>query len=418
MAGWKKTWIYLFLLIWIGFVAPGGVLAQSDSRTYETDSSHQSVEESGTSSGQVNPIADMVEMQVRQLNTEEIESFWKDILAKYDGYLPEVRSEGIIPMMTGDDGRISFSGVAKGLLKYLFDELIINGKLLGTIIIITVFAMILETMQTAFEHKTVSTVAYAVSYMVLIIIALNSFQVAIGYATEAITDMIDFMLAMIPLVLALLAASGSFTSAAVFHPMIIFMVNVSGTLIYTVIFPLLFLSAILFIVSTLSERYKVTQLAGLLRNISISILGIFLTAFLAVVSVQGATTAVADGITVRTAKYITSNFVPVVGRMFADATDTVMGASLLVKNAVGLAGVVILLLISVFPALKIISLAFIYNISAAMMQPLGNSPITQCLSIIGKNLIFIFAALATVGLMFFLAITILITAGNLSVMVR
>ena len=131
-----------------------------------------------------------------------------------------------------------------------------------------------------------------------------------------------------------------------------------------------------------------------------------------------ATAAVTDGVTIRTAKYLTGNFVPVVGRMFSDAADTVVGASLLVKNAVGMAGVLILLFISAFPALKIISLAVIYNFSAAVMQPLGSGPIIDCLNIIGKTLMYIFAALATVGLMFFLAVTIIIAAGNISVMIR
>jgi len=159
-------------------------------------------------------------------------------------------------------------------------------------------------------------------------------------------------------------------------------------------------------------------MAKLLRNVSIGLLGVLLTIFLGVVSVQGASASIADGITIRTAKYITSNFVPVVGKMFADASDTVIGASLLVKNAVGLAGVFILLLIVIFPSIKILALAFIYNFSASIMQPLGNNPITETLSVIGKNLIFIFAALASVSLMFYLAITIIIAASNISAMIQ
>ncbi len=86
-----------------------------------------------------------------------------------------------------------------------------------------------------------------------------------------------------------------------------------GTLIHAVVFPLLFFSAILGIVSCLSDKYKVNQLAGLLRKVSVGILGSLLTVFLGIISVQGATAAVADGVTVRTAKYVTGNFVPVVG---------------------------------------------------------------------------------------------------------
>jgi stage III sporulation protein AE len=358
-----------------------------------------------------------VEMQLENLGTTEIEQFWKNVKEEYNGYLPENQ-----PLHFKDffrmEGSLFSIGLLKGFIKYLFQELWMNGKLLGAIIILTVFSMILENIQSAFEKNSVSKVAYAITYLVILILAINSFHSAMGYAKEAISNMVHFMMALIPLVLALMASIGNITSVSLFHPLIIFLVNTSGILIYSVVFPLLFFSSILGIISTFSDQYKVTQLSILFRNVSIGLLGVFLTIFLGVVSVQGATSAVVDGITIKTAKFVTGNFVPVVGRMFTDATDTVIGASLLVKNTVGLAGVVILILIAAFPAIKILTIALIFNVSAALLQPLGNSSVIDCLNLIGKNLLFVFAALATVCLMFFLAITIMIAAGNLSVMVR
>jgi stage III sporulation protein AE len=172
------------------------------------------------------------------------------------------------------------------------------------------------------------------------------------------------------------------------------------------------------LVSKISSRYQVTQLAGFLKSTAVWIMGVFFTIFLGVVSVQGAAGAVADGVSMKTAKYVSSNFVPVVGKLFSDAADTVVGASLIVKNALGITGAGVLLLLAAFPAIKILSLAIVYNVGAAIMQPLGDSPIIGCLSTIGKSLILVFAALATVGFMFFLAVTVIIAAGNLSVMVR
>lgn len=95
-------------------------------------------------------------------------------------------------------------------------------------------------------------------------------------------------MALIPLLLALIAASGGLVSAAFFHPVLMFLMNTSGILIQFVVLPLLFFAAILSIVSTLTEHYKVTQMAQLLRNFAIGILGAFMTIFLGVISVQGA----------------------------------------------------------------------------------------------------------------------------------
>lgn len=359
----------------------------------------------------------MVDQQVSSMQLDEIKQYWDSISSEYGGFLPESQKGTFLEFVKGEKD-FSLKGYMMGLLKFMFHELAVHGELLGTLILLTVFSMLLQSIQNAFDRSAISKVAYGIVYMVLIILALNSFHVAISYATEAIDNMLSFMIALIPLLLALMATVGSIASVAFFHPVILFLVNTSGLLIKNFVLPLLFLSALLSIVSTMSEHHKVTQLAKLLRNISMGALAFFFTVFLGVMSVQGATAAVADGITIKTAKFITGNFIPVVGRMFTDATDTVMSASILLKNSVGIIGALLLLLLAIFPAIKVLILAFIYSMAAALLQPLGGGPIVESLSIIGKSVMFIFAALMTVSIMFFLAITIIIAAGNVTLMVR
>ncbi|TYS68147.1 stage III sporulation protein AE [Sutcliffiella horikoshii] len=361
--------------------------------------------------------SELVTEQIEGIDVEEIKVYWEEVMEEYGGFLPESQKGSFMEFVKGDKS-FSLEEWSKGFLKYLFHELLANGKLLGSLILLTIFSMFLQTLQNAFEQKTVSKVAYSVVFMVLIIIALNSFHIVISYTLEAITGMTGFIIALVPLLIALIASSGGLVSAAFFHPIILFLMNTSGLLIQYVVLPLLFLSAILSIVSTLSEHYKVTQLAQLLRNVSIGILGIYLTVFLGVISVQGATAAVTDGIAIRTAKFVTGNFIPVIGRMFTDATDTVITASVLLKNTVGILGVATLILLAAFPAVKILSIAIIYKLAAALLQPLGGGTVIKCLDIISKSIIYIFAALAIVSFMFFLSITVIIASGNITVMVR
>ncbi|MCM3566656.1 stage III sporulation protein AE [Neobacillus mesonae] len=360
---------------------------------------------------------ELVDSQLESLDLTELKQFWEDITNKYGGFLPESQKGSLYDFISGDK-HFSFKEWGKGILKFAFHEFVANGKLLGSLIMLAIFSMFLQSMQNAFEKSNISKVAYAIIYMVLVIIALNSFHVAISYTNEAIGTMISFVLALIPLLLGLIAASGGIVSAAFFHPVILFLMNISGMFMQYVILPLLFLATLLSIVSTMSDQYKVTQLAGLLRNWSIGLMGLFLTVFLGVISVQGASAAVTDGVAIRTAKFITGNFIPVIGRMFTDATDTVISASVLLKNSVGIAGVAILMIIVAFPAIKILLISFIYKFAAAILQPLGGGPIITCLDIISKSVIYVFAALGIVSFMFFLSITVIVAAGNLTMMMR
>ncbi len=407
----RRVAIPLFMMLL--FLLMGSSLAFAEEAR---DSAHAPAGQ-GTDTQEQLP-GDLAKQQSEDVELGQIQKYWNDLKDEYGGYFPEGKLPELRELMFPDGKQWSAGQAFAGIARFFLHEVLYSGKLLVTIVLLTVFTMLLETMQSAFERNAVSKVAYGIAYMVLIIIAVNSFRTATSYAGDAIENMVQFMLAMVPLLLALLAGSGGITSVAVLHPLIVFMIHTVGTFIHVVVFPLLFFSAVLHLVSSISDRYKVTQLANLLRNIGVGVLGILLTVFLGVLSVQGATGAVTDGVALRTAKFVTGNFVPVVGKMFSDATDTVMSASLLVKNAVGIAGVIVLLFLCAFPAIKILTLALIYNLAGAIMQPLGDTPIVQCLQTIGKTLIYVFAALASVGLMFFLAVTIILTAGNAALMIR
>ncbi|MDH4420379.1 stage III sporulation protein AE [Bacillus cereus] len=367
---------------------------------------------------QASPVeTNVVDQQLDKLGIEDVKQFWDGLVTKYGGYLPESQKGSFMEFVKGEK-EFSIKEWMIGLLKYLFHELVANGKLLGTLIMLTIFSALLQSLQSAFSKSSVSKIADAVVYMVLIIFALNSFYVVMTYARETIQTMVDFILALLPILLALIATGGGVVSVSFFHPIIIFLMNTSGLLMNYIVLPLLLLATILSIVSTMSDQYKVTKLSKLLQNVSVGIIGIFLTIFLGVLSVQGTATAVADGIAVKTAKFVTGNFIPVVGRMFTEAADTVISASGLLKNTVGIMGLVILCLIVAFPAIQIFCIAFIYKFAAAVLQPVGGGAIIQCLDIIGRSIIYVFACLAIVSFMFFLSITIIIAAGNITLMMR
>ena len=147
------------------------------------------------------------------------------------------------------------------------------------------------------------------------------------------------------------------------------------------------------------------------------LLGLSFTLFIGALSLQGVGGAVADGITLRTAKYMTDAFIPVVGGMFADVLEAVVGGSLLLKNAVGLVGLIAIGFITLFPVLKIIAIVIIFKVSAALIQPLGDSNIADTIQSMSNSLIMVFASVATVA-MFFLAIIIIVTTANITVMLR
>ncbi|MCL6547943.1 MAG: stage III sporulation protein AE [Alicyclobacillus sp.] len=354
------------------------------------------------------------EAQLDQLPTQGIDAFWQRLEQEYGGYLPDFHGSSLTRSLF-EGGGPSIRGLVQGLLRYFLAEVFSNAELLGGILILSVLAAVLETFQSAFERQAVSQVAYAVVFLVLMVLAIGSFTEAFGAGRHAIQSMTDFMLASVPVLIALLAASGAVASAAFFHPVLIFAVHTISQVVFLFVFPLIFFSAVLDLTSSLSPRYRLTRLASLLRSAGAAALGLCMSVFIGVTAVQGAGKGIADGVALRAAKFSVQTFVPVLGKAMSDALETVASASLLVKNAVGIAGLLVLACAALFPAVKILALSFIYSGSAALMQPLGETPIIGCLGALSKSLVYVFAAVAVVALMFFVSVCILIATANLAV---
>jgi stage III sporulation protein AE len=140
--------------------------------------------------------------------------------------------------------------------------------------------------------------------------------------------------------------------------------------------------------------------------------------FVGVSSMQGAAGAVADGLTLRTAKYAATTFIPVLGKMFADTVELMMGASLLLKSAVGIFGIMTIAFLCVIPLVKLVAIVLLFKITGAIIQPMGDEKMAQCLTAMGNTLLLVFGALLTVTIMFFLTVTMIIGIGNMALMLK
>ncbi len=332
--------------------------------------------------------------------------------------LPESDFKSLVRGLASGEISLQPAELFNQCLNHLFREVVANSALLGKLVVLAVICSILQNLTGAFEKGTTGQLAHMVAYLVLVSIAVGSFGLAIQLGREVVDKTVVFMQALLPLLLTLLVAVGGITSAAMFHPVIFITVTVFGIVIKNIVLPLIFFAAVLDIVSGLSKHFQVSKMAGLLKGAALGLMGLLSTIFLGVMAIQGVAGAVGDSLTYRTAKFATDTFIPVVGGVFSDALGAIIRSSLLIKNTVGIAGVLIIALILAVPLLKIIIMAFIYKLAGAVIQPVGEEGISDCLNGLGNSLVTVFAAVATVGLLFFFVVAILVGLGNITVMLH
>lgn len=109
-----------------------------------------------------------------KVSLDGIQTHWNKLIGDYGGYLPALEKSSVYEFIK-DNGSFSVKNTLIGLGEYLFHEIIVNGKLLGMLLMLTLFSVLLQTMHTAFERSMVSKIAYFTVYLVLLFIALNSF---------------------------------------------------------------------------------------------------------------------------------------------------------------------------------------------------------------------------------------------------
>jgi stage III sporulation protein AE len=356
--------------------------------------------------------------QLDKLNIGDLQQIVDAINSDLEGYMPKIEIKTFIIKLFKGEEIISLQGIAKGAVKYFFKEVVANWKILGQVIILSAMYAILINLQNAFENDAVGKMAYNVCYLVIISIAIKSFIIAINLGRNTIDTMITFMQALLPILLGILIAMGGITTSAFFHPILLGSIGFIGTVIKSIILPLIFFSAVLAIVNNLSSRIQITKLSGLLKQSAMVILGFALTAFVGIISIQGIATSTVDGVTLRTAKFAVDKFVPIAGKFLSDAVDTVIGYSLLLKNGIGVIGMIAIFIICLIPAVKIVALMAIYKLCSAIIEPIAQSRLADCLNHMSNALVLIFATVSSVAMMFFITITIIVGAGNITMMMR
>ncbi len=331
-----------------------------------------------------------------------------------------------IPLLSGETIRgiaargftLDWESIKQSLAARFFGELAANAHLMGKLLFLAVLCALLQNLQNSFEQSAISLLAYSICYIFLAVIALTAFYNALALARDTVGNMVGFMEALLPLLISLLAGVGAVTTAALFTPLMLFVVSTVSIIVKDVVLPLFFLAAVLQCVNFLSDKYQVGNLAGLFRQGGMAVLGLTLVAFVGVITVQGVAGGVADGVALRTAKYATATFIPVVGKMFADTVDMVMGASLLLKNTIGLFGIATVLTLCALPLIKLASLILVIKLAGALVEPMGDEKMAKCLGGMGDNLMLVFGGVLAVALMFFLAITMIIGVGSITMMLR
>jgi stage III sporulation protein AE len=356
--------------------------------------------------------------QAGDLGLGEVERLLDELNREMQGDLPPLRVKDVITSLIKGEGPYTFRGFLAAVGSRLWREVAAGGGLLARLVILAILCGLLQNIQSAFASQEIGELAFGVCNLVLIVLAAGGFVVAMRVCQGIIDQLVDFMQAMLPVMITLLAGLGAVTTAGLFNPVLVVSMEFIAAIIRNVILPVIVCAACVDLVCRAFTRFKLTALVDLLRQTSIVATGVLLALFLGLVSAYGAMGAVFDGAALKAAKFAASNLIPFIGKVLADAVEVVLGSSLVLKNVVGVVGALAVVSFTVFPLLKVVSLVVVYRVAGAVVQPLGAGELVGSLNSVGNSLVLMSVVASAVAVMFLVTLAIVVGAATAAAAVR
>ena len=314
--------------------------------------------------------------------------------------------------ITTGKGNLSFSKICDAVISLLFKEVKTVLSMCITIVVIGIICSLIKNLQSAFSSDSISEIAFYACYALMIIVLTRTFIISLDLAKDIITEISSFMSKLLPILVVMLGVAGGFTESATMDPIVLGTTIIIPKIYLNIILPLILITFVLQFTNNISTEPKISNLCSLVKSAVLWIQGLILTVYIGLLTVRGITSSTIDAVTLKTAKFTIDNFIPIVGKTFSDAITSVAGYSLIIKNAIGSVGLIVLILIIIYPIIKIFLSSIILKISSSLLEPIADKRITKAVFSAGDSLVLILSSVLCVSLMFFVLIAMMVSAGK------
>lgn len=319
------------------------------------------------------------------------------------GFGAKVRS-----ILSGDFAQ-GYDNIFAALLAVVFSELVGAVPYLAAIVAVAVLYSMLGSMSVRADGA--NTVFFA-CFGAVILIASTAVLGLVSLTKSTVGSMQAQMNITFPIMLAALTALGGSASAAVYQPMVSVLSYAVSNILTGVILPLFVFGFVFNVAGNLSTQVKLKKFTEFTGSLAKWIIGIVFTVFSAFMTIQGVTAASFDGVSVKTARYAISHYVPIIGGYLSEGFNLVLAGSVLIKNAVGLGALLLMFATVIAPLMKVIVMMLALKLTAAVCEPIEER-FSDFVAAAAKGLNMLIAVMLGVAFMYFISVLLVISTGNL-----
>lgn len=274
------------------------------------------------------------------------------------------------------------------------------------VLLLVLVAALFSNFTNVFGNGQTGEISFYVVYMLLLVLLLHSFGSISQSLADSLGGFITFMKALMPsYFLAVTAANGS-ASAMVFYEMALAVIFLVQVVLLKAVLPGIHAYVLLQMVNYLHNEDFLSKMAELLKTVLEWTLNTCTAAVIGMQIIQNMISPAVDSLK-RDMLGKTAAAIPGVGNAINGVTEVALGTAVLIRNGLGVTGILVLLVLGFPPVCRLGMTTLLYKFLAALVQPISDKRMVGCLSTVGDGCRLLLRVLLTTGLLLLITIAIL-----------
>lgn len=258
--------------------------------------------------------------------------------------------------------------------------------------------------------KNVVHIVCFASIALIVVKIIVSLLTSTTLVISSIASQTEFLF---PILLTLITALGGTVTASTFQPVLATFSVLIIKIFTNILIPVFIFSFVFNIVGNISNNVKLEKFSKFFSSFFNWSVGIIFTIFIAFLAIQGLTVSSIDGISIKTAKYALKSYIPILGSYLSDGVGLILTSTSLIKNSVGVTGLVLLVSTIIGPILNIIVTMLLFKLVSALLEPLSDNKISNFLFSVSKSLSLLNTILIAIGFMYLISTSMLMIVSNI-----
>lgn len=260
-------------------------------------------------------------------------------------------------------------------------------RTLGVIVAVVILCAVLGGLRTAVGESALSQMFTMVAALCVLTSVIMPILDCIVNTSAAVQDTAMFMLTFIPVFSASLIAAGQPVTGATYNLFLFSTCQAVAQIVAKTLIPLMGVYLALCVAGALVSGIKISSATATIKKIITWTLGLVVTVFVGLLSIQSMLSGSADGVATKTAKFLIGSFVPVVGGALSEAYSAAQGCLRLIKTSVGAYGIIVALFTFLPVLLQTVAWYLVTNVAAIAGDILGVETVSEilksCASVLG-----------------------------------